>query len=161
MSDVELEAFDTSDLPEDPEQRRNLLVVRSLLNQTSDGTLSWQYLGSSIPELREEDNTLLAAHIETRAVGDMSIFLRESEADHTPELHFLAGGQRETVINGGVDDETITDAIAQLRDAATEQIEARKIATQNAYLQMQRQREEAIERGLDEIANNDVGGFEL
>ena len=160
MSDVELEAFDTSDLPEDPEQRRNLLVVRSLLNQTSDGTLSWQYLGSSIPELRGEDN-ILAAHIETKAVGDMAIFLRESEADRTPELHFLAGGQRETIINGGVDNETITDAIAQLRDAATEQIEARNIATQNAYLQMQRQREEAIEHGLDEIANDDAGGFEL
>ena len=163
MSITDSEPPIDDDLPRDQQKRKNLLLVRSLVERTSRLELDWFPVDKDELYIYGEYTCALGTTIDTETVGEVGIQILEKEADH-PDARGYYESELQLVFSTSVGkrgvwatpshDPQIFRELITLIQTALEPIDPKRVKRETERLRRIEKNREIIDRGIDEIINS-------
>jgi hypothetical protein len=155
--------------PDAPQKRKNLLLIRSLIERTRRRELEWHLVFGDEVHVRDEHANALATTIDTEAIGEISIQVIEKSTDY-PDAHGYYENEMCLVLSSASEerrgirathnsDPTTFRELTTLLWVALVPIEDERVKKEADRLRRKEKDREALERSIDEIIGD--GGLTL
>ena len=150
--------------PVDSQKRKDLLLIRSLIELTRRRELEWYLDFGDEVHVRDERANALATTIDTEAIGELSIQIIEKLTDypdahgyHESEMHLVlssANEERRGIRATPSSDPTTFQELTTLLWVALDPIEAERVKRETERLRRKEKNREALDRSIDEIIDD-------